>query len=80
MNERRARLSNGELYPMPGIIQIQNVLATANFLKVGQISHLTAPSLYSEKTKTLIRKNTYIPMFTAAVFATAKTWKQPNVH
>lgn len=44
MNERRALLSNGELYPVPGIIQIQNVLVTANFLKVGQISHLIAPS------------------------------------
>ena len=30
--------------------------------------------IYSEKT--IIQKDTYIPLFTAALFATAKTWKQ----
>ena len=28
--------------------------------------------------KTLIQKNTCTPMFTAALFTTAKTWKQPK--
>ena len=28
--------------------------------------------------KALIPKNTRTPMFTAALFATAKTWKQPK--
>ena len=31
---------------------------------------------YLKKTKTLIWKDTCIPMFTAALFTTAKTWKQ----
>ena len=34
--------------------------------------------IYPEKTKTLIRKDTCIPMFTAALFTIAKTWKQPE--
>ena len=29
--------------------------------------------------KTLIRKDTYTPIFIAALFTVAKTWKQPNV-
>ena len=28
--------------------------------------------------KTVIRKDTCIPMFTAALFITVKTWKQPK--
>ena len=28
--------------------------------------------------KTIIQKNTHTPMFTAALFTTAKTWKQPK--
>ena len=35
--------------------------------------------IYPEKT--IIQKNTYTPMFTVALFTTAKTWKQPlHVH
>ena len=30
--------------------------------------------------KTLIKKRYMHPMFTAALFTIAKTWKQPNVH
>ena len=30
--------------------------------------------------KTTTRKNTCTPMFIAAPFTIAKTWKQPNVH
>ena len=33
-------------------------------------------SIYSEKMKTIIQKDTYISMFTAVLFTTAKTWKQ----
>ena len=29
--------------------------------------------------KTLMRKDTYTPIFIAALFRIAKTWKQPNV-
>ena len=31
-----------------------------------------------EKTKTLIQKDTCTPMFKAAIFTTAKTWKKPK--
>ena len=34
--------------------------------------------IYPEKTKTLIQKHTCTPMFTAALFTIAKTWKQPK--
>ena len=34
--------------------------------------------IYPEKVKTLIRKDTYTPMFTAALFTIAKIWKQPK--
>ena len=31
-----------------------------------------------EKTKTLVQKDTFTPVFTAALFTIAKTWKQPK--
>ena len=34
--------------------------------------------IYPEKMKTLLRKDTCTAMFTAALFTTAKTWKQPK--
>ena len=34
--------------------------------------------IYPEKTKTLFQKDTCTPMFTAALFTIAKTWKQPK--
>ena len=34
--------------------------------------------IYLEKMKTLIRKDTCIPMFIVALFTIAKTWKQPK--
>ena len=34
--------------------------------------------IYPEKTKTLIRKDTSTPVFIAALFTIAKTWKQPE--
>ena len=34
--------------------------------------------IYLEKTRTLIQKDTCTPMFIAALFTTAKTWKQPK--
>ena len=36
------------------------------------------PGICPEKTKTLIRKDLFTPVFTAALFTTAKTWKQPR--
>ena len=36
------------------------------------------PGIYPEKTKTLIRKDTHTPLFIAAQFTIAKTWKQPK--
>ena len=34
--------------------------------------------IYPEKTKTLIQKDTGTPVFIAALFTIAKTWKQPK--
>ena len=34
--------------------------------------------IYSKKHKTLIRENTFTPMVIAALFTTAKIWKQPK--
>ena len=34
--------------------------------------------IYPEKMKTLIQKDTCTPMFIAALFTIAKTWKQPK--
>ena len=41
-------------------------------------SRISLLSLYLEKTKTLIWKDTRTPMYTAALFTIAKTWKQPK--
>ena len=35
-------------------------------------------SIYPEKMKTLIQKDTCTPMFIAALFTIVKTWKQPK--
>ena len=34
--------------------------------------------IYPEKMKTVIQKYTHTPMFIAALFTIAKTWKQPT--
>ena len=36
---------------------------------------ISLPGIYLKKSETLIRKNKYIPMFTAALFTTVKIWK-----
>ena len=38
----------------------------------------TIPLLGIYLEKTLIQKDTHTPMFTAALFTIAKTWKQPK--
>ena len=53
------------------------------FLKKLKIELLYDPAIpllgiYPEKMKTLIRKDTCTPIFTAALFTIAKTWKQPK--
>ena len=49
-------------------------------LKIELSYNLAFPLLgiYLKKTKTLIQKETHIPMFTKASFTIAKTWKQPK--
>ena len=49
-------------------------------LKIELPNNLAIPLLgiYLEKTKTLIKKDTCTPMFIAALFTIAKTWKQPK--
>ena len=39
---------------------------------------ITLLGIYPQKLKTLIRKDIYTPMFMAALFTIAKTWKQPK--
>ena len=41
-------------------------------------STISLLGIYSKKMKTLIWKDTCTPMFTAALFTTAKIWKQPK--
>ena len=36
--------------------------------------------IYLKKTKILIGKDTWTPMFIAALFLVAKIWKQPDIH
>ena len=52
MNEKRALLPKGELYPGLGITQIQNVLATALFVKVGQTAYVESPQHIFRKDET----------------------------
>ena len=42
--------------------------------------HNSPGHIYIYPEKTIIQKDTCIPMLTAALFIIAKTWKQPNVH
>ena len=42
------------------------------------IQQIPLLSIYPQKIKTLIQKDTCTPVFTAALFTTAKTWKQPR--
>ena len=54
-----------------------------SFLKKLKIELLYDPAIpllgiYAEKMKTLIQKDACAPMFTAALFTIAKTWKQPK--
>ena len=39
---------------------------------------ITLLGIYMEKMTTLIQKDTCTPMFIAALFTTAKTWKKPK--
>ena len=43
------------------------------------ISFKTIRRLYLKETKALIRKDTYTPMFIAALFTIAKIWKCPSI-
>ena len=54
-----------------------------SFLKNLKIELPSAPAIpflgiYPEKMKTLFQKDTCTPMFIAALFMIAKTWKQPK--
>ena len=42
------------------------------------IQQIPLLSIYPQKIKTLIQKDTCTPVSTAALFTTAKTWKQPK--
>ena len=60
---------------------IATMVKAWRFLKKLQIElpydpAIPLPGIYLEKN--MIQKDTYIPMFTAALFTIAKTWKQPK--
>ena len=48
------------------------------FLELPYDPEIPLLGIYLEKMKTLIRKDTCTPMFIAALFTIAKTWKQPK--
>ena len=60
MNEKRALLPSEELYPGLGITQIQSMLATALFLKVGQTPYSESPQHIFGKDETSHLKR-YMP-------------------
>ena len=76
----------GPSYTVGGIVnwyshygEQHGALKALRFILKIELPYVPAISLlgiYLEKT--LIRKYTYTPMFTAALFTTAKTWKQPT--
>ena len=45
-------------------------------LKIELLYDSAAPLMGIYLEKTIIRKDTYIPMFTAALFKSVRTWKQ----
>ena len=58
----------------------KTVWSCLNKLKIELLYDPAIPLLgiYPEKTKTIIGKVIYIPIFIAALFTIAKTWKQPK--
>ena len=57
---------------------MENSMAISQKTKIELAYDLAIPllSIYLKKMKTLIWKNTYIPMFIVALFTIAKIWKQ----
>ena len=49
-------------------------------LKIELLYYLAIPLLRIYPHKTIIHKNICTPMFIAALFTIAKTWKQPIIH
>ena len=58
----------------------RTVWSFLKILKIELVSDLTISLLgkYSEKSKTLMKKDTYTPVFIAALFTIAKRGKQPQ--
>ena len=50
------------------------------FLKNKKLSNNHTPGHISRQNYNTIQKDTCIPMFTAALFTIAKTWKPPKCH
>ena len=61
---------------MPFAATIMNIILNKVSQKEKQKYHMTTAGHLSEKTMT--RKDTCTPMFIAALYAIAKTWKQPK--
>ena len=60
----------------------RTVWSFLKIIKIELVSDLTISLLgkYSEKSKTLMKKDTYTPVFIAALFTIAKIWKQAKCH
>ena len=57
---------------------LRTVWAFLKKLKIELLYDLGIPLLGTYLEKTIIQKDTYTPMFIAALFTIAKTWKQPK--
>ena len=55
-----------------------NSMEVPQKLNIGPPYDPAIPLLGRYPDKTIIQKETYVPMFTAALFTTTKTWKQPK--
>ena len=63
-----------------GAATMEDCMGYLKRLKIESLYDPAIPLLgiYLKKTQTLIRKDTCTPMFIAALFTIAKTWKQPT--
>ena len=70
------------------LLRVVGEATVANHMEISQKiknrtttgSSNSTPGSLTEENKTLIRKDICTPMFIAALFTIAKTWKHPSTH